>query len=203
MKTAAADRSYIRAVEAAWSRLVGRAVVVSPREFEAIDGWRRRGIPLTIVLEALAAVGKRRSGHPPRSLTVLGPAIDEAFAVVASGRLATTVTHPAPARSDARRAWETALSGSPADAPLRALLIRLLAEEAQGEEPAALDAALDASLPSSVSEAQLAAAREETRGRLAEFRSRMSEDEFRSTFDRALAERLRVMLSLPRMSLTR
>jgi hypothetical protein len=203
VNTARADRSYIRAVEAAWSRLVGRAVVVSPREFEAIDGWRRRGIPLTIVLEALAALGKRRSGHPPRSLTALGPAIDEAFAVVASGRVATTVTDPAPPRSEARRAWETALSGSPADAPLRTLLTGLLAEEARGAEPSALDAALDASLPASVSEAQLAVAQEETRSRLAEFRSRMSGEEFRSTFDRALAERLRVMLALPRMSLTR
>ena len=198
-----AGRRYLRAVEGAWAKLAGRPVVVSPREFETIDGWRRRGIPLAIVLEALKAAGSRRSGRPPRSLTALTHAVEDGFAVVAEGRIETAVGAPVPARSDARLAWESALSRCAADSPLGALLAKLLAEEAEGRESAALDASLDASLPTAVTEAQLAVAREETRNRLAEFRSRMSDEEFRTTFDRAHIERLRMMLALPRASLTR
>lgn len=195
-------RGYIRAVEAAWSKMVGRPTVVSPREFAAVDDWRRRGIPLAVVLEALAAAGKR-SGHPPRSLTALARAVEEAYAVVASGRIATGVAPAAPARSNARRAWESALAACSRDAPLHALLTRLLTDEANGVPASVIDAALDESLPRAVSDTQLAGARAETLAALAQFRPRMSEDEFRSTVVRALAERLRVMLVLPRLSLTR
>jgi hypothetical protein len=195
-------RGYIRAVEAAWSKMVGRPTVVSPREFAAVDDWRRRGIPLAVVLEALGAAGKR-SGRPPKSLTALARAVEEAYAVVASGRIATAATPSAPARSDARRAWESALTGCRPDAPLYALLTRLLADEANGVPASQIDAVLDESLPRAVSESQLAGARAETLAALAPFRPRMSEDEFRSTLARALAERLRVMLALPRLSLTR
>lgn len=196
-------RRYLRAVESAWAKLTGRPVVVSPREFETIDGWRRRGIPLAIVLEALKAAGSRRSGRPPRSLNALTHTVEDAFAVVAAGRIQTTVGAPVPARADIRLAWESALSRCAADFRLRALLSKLLAEEAEGKDSAALDASLDASLPGAVTEAQLAQASEETRNRLAEFRARMSDEEFRATFDRARIERLRLMLALPRASLTR
>lgn len=198
-----AGRSYVRAVEGAWSKLAGRPVVVSPREFETIDGWRRRGIPLAVVLEALNAAGRRRSGRLPRSLTALQHTVEDAFAVVASGRVETTVGDPVPARSDARGAWEAALTACLPDAPLRALLTRLLAEEAAGAPAATLDASLDRLLPAAVTEAQLAEAREQTRSGLAAFRGRMSDHEFQSTFDRALVERLRLRLALPRLSLTR
>lgn len=203
MRPEAGERSYLRAVEGAWSKLAGRPVVVSPREFEAIDGWRRRGIPLAIVLETLKAAAARRSGRLPRSLTALTPAIEDAFSVVASGRIATAVGEPVPARADARRAWEAALARCPEGTPLHALLTSLLDEEAQGGEAAALDASLDASLPDAVHPAELSGAREETRSRLADFRARMSAEEFRTTFDRALVERLRLTLALPRVSLTR
>jgi hypothetical protein len=49
----------------------------------------------------------------------------------------------------------------------------------------------------------LATATERTERALREFRRRMSDDEFRKTFVRALADRLRETLKLPRLSLTR
>jgi hypothetical protein len=190
-------------VEDAWSKMAGRPVVVSPREFEAIDGWRRRGIPLAVVLETFHAASRKRSGRLPRSLTALSPAVEQAFAVVAAGRAGTAAEDPAPTRSDARLAWEAALARCAENEPLRGLLTRLLAEEAAGAEAIALDSALDLALPAVVSASQLAEAREETQKRLSEFRARMSDDELRSTYDRALARRLRGMLALPRVSLTR
>lgn len=203
MSVAANERRYIRAVERAWSKILGRAAVVSPREFEAIDGWRRRGIPLAVVLEVLADFGKRHAGQTPRSLTALTREVESAFSVVAAGRAAPTVADARPSRADARCLWEEARGRCPEGRPLHALLTRLLAEEADGTTAPVLDAALDASLPGAVPEAALASATEETVRALEEFRRRMSDEEFHKTFARALADRLRGTLGLPRLALTR
>jgi hypothetical protein len=197
------ERRYVRAVEAAWSKLLGRQAVVSPREFETIEAWRRRGIPLTVVLEVIADAGKRRSGRGPQALTSLGHAVTAAWEVVAAGRAAPHFADARPARSDARRAWEEARARCPESGSLRALLTDLLAREAEGEPPDRLDAAMDASLSGAVDAETLARATQETTQALAEFRSRMSEEEFRKTFARAITDRLRRALALPRLSLTR
>ena len=197
------ERRYVRAVEAAWSKLLGRQAVVSPREFETIDAWRRRGIPLTVVLEVIANAGKRRSGRGSQAITALAKAVFEAWEVVAAGRATPTVKDARPSRSDARRAFEEALARCPETGRLRALLTGLLADEAAGAKADALDASLDASLAEAVPEHELARATEETARALGEFRDRMNEEEFRKTFARALADRLRHALALPRITLTR
>ena len=197
------ERRYVRAVEAAWSKLLGRPAVVSPREFETIDAWRRRGIPLTVVLEVITNAGKRRSGRGPQALTALAHAVSEAWGVVAAGRAAPIVADARPARSGARRAWEEARARCPETGRLRTLLTSLLADEAEGGAPEAVDAALDAALCGAVDEETLARATEETARALAEFRGRMSEEEFQKTFSRALVDRLRGALVLPRLALTR
>jgi hypothetical protein len=133
----------------------------------------------------------------------LARAVDDAFEVITAGRAATTSADPVSARSGARHAWEDALAGCSQGAPLRALLSRLLADEERGVPASAIDAALDRALPDSVSESQLASARAETLEALAPFRPRMTDEEFRNTLARALAERLRLMLALPRLALTR
>ncbi len=197
------ERRYVRAVEAAWSKLLGRQAVVSPREFETIDAWRRRGIPLTVVLEVITDAGKRRSGRGPQALTALSHAVLDAWGVVAAGRLAPVVADARASRSDARRTLEDALARCPEAGRLHTLIVSLLDEEAAGAAPEALDAALDAALPDAVTETALSEATEETALALAEFRSRMSQDEFRKTFLRAVTDRLRRTLLLPRFSLTR
>ena len=197
------ERRYVRAVEAAWSRLLGRQAVVSPREFETISAWRRRGIPLSVVLEVISDAGKRRSGRAPRALTSLAPAVSEAWEAVAAGRATPQVPDARPTRSDAIRAWEAALSRCPEADPLRQVLTGLLAKEAEGASPEALDAALDTSLASVVSAEALESATRETARALETFRERMSAEEFRKTFARALTDGLRRKLSLPRLTLTR
>jgi hypothetical protein len=194
---------YVRAVEAAWSKVLGRPAVVSPREFEMIDAWRTRGVPLSIVLEVIASAGKRSTSRAPRALTRLNHAVLEAWEVVAAGRTGARPIDVRPARAEARRAWEDALTRAPAKSRLRDLLTGLLADEERGVEADALDAALDASLPTALSEDALKKATDETLAALHEFRDRMSEWEFRKMFSRALVDRLRRALSLPRLSLTR
>ena len=203
MKHAGDERRYVRAVESAWFKVLGRTAVVSPREFETIDAWRRRGIPLSVVLEAIESAGKRRSGRTPRSLTALSQAIADAWAVVSAGRATPGISEALPARADARRAWEEALARSPERGRLRALLTTLLAGQARGDSAEALDAALDAALVEAVPEPERRHANDETARALLSFRGRMSEDEFRKMFARALVDRLRSRLALPRLALTR
>lgn len=203
MSQAGHDRRYIRAVESAWSKLLGRPAVISPREFEAIEGWRRRGVPLSIVLEIIGAAGKRRVAHPPKALTSLSRAVDEAWSVVAAGRTAELAPAKAPARSPAVDAWEIVLRDSTAGEAIHELLATLLAELASGTPADELDKRLDSALPGVLAERTLASAREETWRALDPFRSRMSPDEFQATMARALADRLRAVCRLPRLALPR
>jgi hypothetical protein len=197
------ERHYVRAVEAAWSKRLGRPGVVSPREFEVIDTWRRRGIPLAVVLEAIRDFGTRRSGRAPRSLSALAHAVHEAWAAVASGRSAPPVADARPERSDARRAWQEALARCAENTPLHTLLSSVLSEEANGVAPDALDAALDASLPAAAPVELVGRVTDETARALGGFGERMTSGEFQKTFSRALADRLRAELGLPRLALTR
>jgi hypothetical protein len=197
------ERHYVRAVEAAWSQTLGRAVVISPREFEAVDAWRRRGIPLSVVLETIAATAKRRSGRTPTSLASLTQGILEAWSVIASGRATPQVSDELPARSDARRAWHEALARCPPDQSLHSVLSSLLALEAKGEAAEAIDAALDAALPASVPDELVRRVTQATERELEPFRARMQSDEFQRMFARARIDGLRSELRLPRLTLTR
>lgn len=202
MNQAGEERRYVRAVEAAWAKLLGRPSLVSPREFATIDAWRRRGIPIAVVLEVIAAASKRRSGHAPKSLTGLAHTVDEAFAVVQSGRTTRGETDALPNRGAARSAWELALARSPSGTPLHALLSGLLEREREGAGAAELDADLDAALPNATPDHLAAQSKQDVAAALAQFRGRMSDDEYLRTSARALVDRLRLALALPRLSLT-
>jgi hypothetical protein len=197
------EKRYVRAVEAAWSRLLGRPAVVSPREFEAIDSWRRRGIPLRVVLEVITAAGKHRAGRHPKALTALAHAVEEAWSAVADGRTGIVAADALPRRDEARRAWDEALARCGAGTPLHGLLSRLLVEEREGVPAAAIDAKLDEALPGLVSETVVGSARERAARDLDGFKSRMSDDAFRKTMARAVSDSLRQQLALPRLALSR
>ena len=195
------DRRYIRAIEAAWSRFQGRPAVVSPREFETLDSWRRRGIPLAVILEAIEAIRKRRAGKAPRSLTALAGAVEDAWSVVAAGRSAAPDVAIGQKPRAALQAWEDAVLRSSAASPLRTLLTGLLEEARAGRDAPAVDAALDGALGAVVPGDLLERARRECARQLEPFRSRMSDGEFRKMIDRALVDRLRSELVLPRLAL--
>jgi hypothetical protein len=187
------ERRYFRAVEEAWSRLRARPTVLSPRDFEIVDGWRRRGIPLGVVLEVFDHAAKRRVAVGRRSLAYLASAVEEAWATVAGGR-ATSAVEPRPAAPSRPLPPRGVAAGTPLDA-----LLRRLREEADaGVAPAVLDERLDEALPRLAPPEMVARAERETAEALASFRSRMRADEFAKTFSRARADRLRAELSLPR-----
>lgn len=193
----AGDGGYVRAVEAAWSRLRGRPVVLSPRDFEIVDGWRRRGIPLTVVLEVFEQRAKRSRGGG-RSLAWMSGSIEDAWETVRGGRAARAT--PEARMPGGTAAWAQAIAALPHGSPLRAFLSGLAQDAAAGVCADILDARLDAELPELVSREDRVRAESATDAALAPFRSRMPPHELARTRARAIADRLRATLSLPRLS---
>ena len=195
------EKAYVRAVEDAWSRVRGRAVVLSPREFELVAGWRRRGISLALVLEALAHQTRRASRRGgSRSLAALSPAVEAAWEAVAGGRSAALVPVAAALRPDPLLAWRRR-AAEQADTGIGRLLARLLAEADRGVSAAELDIALDAEILAAADPALRAAAEAAAEAALAPFRGRMREPELARTRSRATTDHLRAACALPRLTL--
>jgi hypothetical protein len=195
------ERAYARAIEAAWARMKGRPVVLSPREFELVSSWRRDGIPLRVVLEVLGEEARLAGGRrEPRSLGFLAAAVREAGQVVAQGRAATgTSPTSSPSAVDL---WRRALGAMPAQAPLHAAIARLLEAASEGVAPEELDRRLDEELTLCAPSDRLAAVSEASRAALAPFRGRMSREEHERALRRAIVDRLREELELPRAALS-
>ena len=181
------ERRYVRAVEHAWAKARGRPGVLTRRDFEVVAGWRRRGIPVSIVLEALDHK-RRRSHAPPVTLAGIAAAVEEGWAAVAGGRATAAPDRP-PDPSQPERGFHDAIAGAPEGTALRALLLR--AEQGLGERE------LDTALPGAVPAETLERAESETRAALASYRDRMSAEDYRATFARAVVDRLRLALGLP------
>jgi len=198
----AGERRYVRAIEAAWSRIQGRPVVISEREFELVDGWRKRGIPLATVLEVLGDLERRRGGRTPRSLAYLQPAVDRAWAPVAAGRVVPpTLPKPTAPPLVPSLAWVAARPGLPEETPLRLLVDRLLEEADRGAPPGELDAILDREIVGAADAETLDRVTREVRGALAGYSVKMTPEEFARTYDRALRDALRRAVKLPRLTL--
>ncbi len=84
---ASSVRSYARAIERSWSRVVGRAVILSRRDWDRISAWHESGVPLELIKEAIDDVAEKPRRRAPRSLAYVAPAVDEAWQVVREGRI--------------------------------------------------------------------------------------------------------------------
>ena len=86
--------AYARAVEEALARARGRPVLLSPRDWARVADWCERGVPLSLLLEALeeAARRARRRGSELRGLALIAPAVEESWRAVAEGRRAPEVS---------------------------------------------------------------------------------------------------------------
>jgi hypothetical protein len=194
------DRRYVAAIEAAWSKLAGRAIVVSRRDYETVAGWHRRGIPLPVILEAFAhfeRTHRRRSG--PRSLAALARAVEEGWETIAQGRAAV----PGPAPVEAGELGDDPWADGPwkRHPALAAIVSRIADGARRGEDAASIDAALDRELPEAVPAETRDAAEANARRALAPYRPRMSPEAYRVTLARGVADRLRQALGLPRRAL--
>ncbi len=63
-----AYRDYYREVERYWSVKRGNQIIVSPLEFEAIQGWHQAGVPLAVVRRAIDVfIDKKKKAKRKRS----------------------------------------------------------------------------------------------------------------------------------------
>jgi hypothetical protein len=198
--------AYARAVESAWSTLLERPVVLSPRDFEHVRRWHARGIPLAVIrgaLEALAA--ERRPRRKPRGLHALAAAIEEEWTALTQGRTAPNAADAPGAGSPAMRqaplaAWRRAATAPGTAPPLRALLERLIEAAAAGARASDLDRELDAALPGVVAPEVVHAVAAELDRDLGPWRDRLPATELRRTRRRGTVERLRRRLGLPALA---
>lgn len=141
---------YFRAVEAAFVRLRGAPLLLSPADYQVAARWHREGVPLRLVEATLEDVFARRKERGARgrinSLRYCAPAVDAAWAEVkelqvptrrAAGAAAPveerlgSLAEALPATLADREAWTArvlALRGAPetVEAELRALDAELL-----------------------------------------------------------------------------
>lgn len=197
---------YARAVETALGRARRKPVLLSPRDWELVSGWHRQGIPLRLVLETIEEAARRTAakGSTFASLAYVAREVESAWHDLRAERSAERAEGELPLREreEVLAAWERAASdrlvGEPLAEVLRAVLTRLRAGEAFDA-----DAAIDAALEGGAPEADRAAAAREADSALAAWRHRMSAEAFAATRRRAIIDRLRSALGLPRVSIAR
>jgi len=164
-----AGPGYARSIERRWSELLESPVVLSPRDWSRIEDWRRRGIPLAIVVEAMVAAARpeRPRRRSPR-LSDVTALVEEAWSVLVEGRLASPdEAGPGLDGLDPSGLWRRRMAAAPPDSPLARLLAELIARWEAGEEPERIDAELDRRLGAAVDPALDQRARREVADQLA------------------------------------
>ncbi len=199
--------AYARAVERILAELSGRPVILSPRDWALVENWHDRGVPLQAVLETIEEVATRPHRKRRRARIGLGlfaRAVEESWEAIRDGRLRARAarTGALPRWSEARDAWVAARDRAGGVPALAGLLSELIGEIERGGEPGTIDRELDERLPGAVPADVLETAKMAAGRGLAPFRGRFAPDVFAATCRRAIADRLRRMLGLPRLALT-
>ena len=199
--------SYARAVERLWSDLCGRAVILSPRDWDIVKEWYERGIPLQIIEEAIEAAAERRSKGrqtaPPRGLAYIAPAVEEGWLALLEGGIGGVEEEGSPVpeeRKNPLSGWRDLLVRETEGSALCSLLAGLLDGFEQGEDRAELDRRLDEGLPGAVPAELLREIDRELQRELEPYRERMTPEVHETTLRRARAIRLRLRLGLERLS---
>ena len=126
-------RHYAREIESLWSTQLERPVILGERDWELIEDWHRREIPLTLIQEAIEGWTPKRSRRAP-GLHRIAPAIEEGWRTILEGRLEpTTVAAAEPATGLAQR-WEAWAAERPEGDPIAGLLRDILKQPASDAE---------------------------------------------------------------------
>jgi hypothetical protein len=194
---------YARAIERRWSELLGKAIVLSPRDWARIEHWYALGIPLQVVAEAMAAATERdRTKKSPLRLGRVAPLVEEAWAVILDGRRAAPdAVGPSP-QADPVDLWRRRKEREPDGSPLAVLLEELTDRLEDGEDRQELDDALDRRLVATVDPALRTKVQREVDGDIEPFRGRIPAERLDATRHRACVNRLRRLLDLPRLAIT-
>jgi len=191
---------YARRIERSWADLLGRAVLLSPRDFKAVDRWYALGVPLAVVQEVLEAEAARPRRQAP-ALASLSRAVEDTWSAVLAGRL-TGEDVPQQPRAQAIDRWRLRQRAEPQESGLGQLLGELLAQYDAGQGAAAVDDELDRRIEAVVNPALRAATERALERAFASYRGRMSAEAFERTWRRARLLRLRRQLGLPRLATT-
>lgn len=195
--------SFARAVESRLESILKRPVVLSPRDWTTLAGWHARGIPLPLVLETLEEVATRKGGTQARSLRYFVRAVEESWQAVLDGR---AIRHPAGAGGkssggeSADVPWNAAVRAGELPPAIERLLEELSEALAGGADRAKVDESLDRALADgSIAPDLHRAARQEALEALRDYRGRMPAAAWERTLARAVVERMRRTLGLPRL----
>lgn len=193
--------AYARAIERALGRLRGRPVVLSPKDWELVTDWHQRGVPAGLVLEVAEEASARTGGGgggPPRTLAYLAPAVEEAFRVVADGRRRNVIAPSGAPTAAIEAVWRRVAEESLLPR-LGGVLRDLLDRREAGESASAVDDALDLALPGLAPADLLSAVEADVERALEPYRGRLDAGAFEKSRNRAVLERLRRHLGLPRL----
>jgi hypothetical protein len=209
------EREYLEAVETQFRRLRARPMVLSPEDTRRVLDWCRKGVPLSLVIDAMRTVfhnaAARRPRRLPRSLAYVEPAVEEAWQEVQEGRVGQRRdTAPpvdpelGPMLDEAARAVRGSWAPSSARDEAARQLERIAAgdEEAFGED---VIGQLEARLLEACLEALPAAERDELERRaasdIAAWADEMSPEVRDRALERARAQRVRERFGLPDLGL--
>ncbi len=138
MTDSAEDQRYFQAIEATFIRLRGAPLLLSPTDWRMAQAWRKEGIPLAVVEEALEEIfqGREERGakNPVSSLRYCKRAVEKSWAQARElNATAERATAPALELAPLLRALAASL---PADLPAREAVqaeILALDSSAQGD----------------------------------------------------------------------
>jgi hypothetical protein len=190
-------------VERRLERLLQRPVVLSPRDWRVLAGWHARGVPLAVVLEAMDEVAAKKRGAPPRALSYFVRAVEESWRAVQEGRALRVgeAGRDAPGKAAEPVApWTSALASGRLPGPLARTVTEMVARLRAGEDPRSIDDDLDRALCSGETAPEaFARARQEALEALSAYEHRMTRDAWTRTLARAVSDRMREALGLPRI----
>lgn len=187
-------KRFGREVERLWSAKFPSARILSRREWDAIERWHAKGVPLGVVAEVIEQIADRRRGQEPRrGLAYLERPVDELWELVSAGRSREEATaSPSPDTVDA---WRQAIARS--EGELSGWLESLLGRHEAGEPAQAIEAELAAELAGRCPPTLVEKVTAEVEATLAPHRERMAPELWRRTVEANRLRRLRRGLGLP------
>jgi protein-tyrosine-phosphatase len=212
----APEVTYAGAIEERLARVSGRAMSLTPADWQLLDGWWRRDVPLWLILEEIDAIGRRRrpSGTAARirRLAACRDAVETRFEALGRSRFTEAHSVTETQHCDAAGALRQAALRARGQGRLHAadlidaIAARLveIAPAAASADPATyslklleLERTLLAGLVTASDPGLVARCREEALEELQPRRGRMTDAAWETTLQALLLEKLRREHALP------
>ncbi len=225
-RSPAEEENYYSAIERHFVSLRGGPLFITPREWQLIDAWHQRQIPLRVVKDGLSLTfEKRKSTRPVRGLTYCRQAVEASYRRFCealagsdssvddgSGEVSTVRAH----LGDLERCVVATARNLGTSQPALVEAMRRIAERlgrlASGSlhadgfpelerELGELEMALVREAETVLGEAERRQLRDEGERSLARYRARMPDDVYRSASQSAYLKRVRGRFGIPALSL--